>query len=147
MVALRESQSKRLLHFFQELLSLRLWKSNDQPSEARQDCIMITHLQTHSLQKIRADHLQIVASRLIAPKHETRCFKRLLNDRQLVLVGLEVENFPRFGFLSGQVFRYFSFEFLFGKFARFMQPGCTIEPLTARPGIFNLLLGLVFGKI
>jgi len=29
------SLSKRDLHFFKELLPLRLWKTNDQPSEAR----------------------------------------------------------------------------------------------------------------
>jgi hypothetical protein len=34
--ALRESQSKRHLHFFKELPPLRLRKSNDQPGEARQ---------------------------------------------------------------------------------------------------------------
>ena len=30
------SRSKRHLYFFKELLSLWLWKSNDQPGEARQ---------------------------------------------------------------------------------------------------------------
>ena len=34
--ALLGSLSKRDLHFFKELLPLRLWKTNDQPGEARQ---------------------------------------------------------------------------------------------------------------
>ena len=33
--ALLGSLSKRDLHFFKELLSLRLWKTNDQPGKAR----------------------------------------------------------------------------------------------------------------
>lgn len=32
----RGSQSKRHLNFFKELLPLRLWKTNNQPGEARQ---------------------------------------------------------------------------------------------------------------
>jgi hypothetical protein len=35
-VVLHESLSNRDLHVFKELLPLRLWKANDQPSEARQ---------------------------------------------------------------------------------------------------------------
>ena len=35
-IALLGSLSKRDLYFFKELLSLRLWKTNDQPGEARQ---------------------------------------------------------------------------------------------------------------
>jgi hypothetical protein len=33
-VASRGSHSKRALHFFKELLPLRLWETNDQPREA-----------------------------------------------------------------------------------------------------------------
>ena len=34
----------------------------------------VARLQAHSRQKIRTDHLQAIASRLVAPKHQTRCF-------------------------------------------------------------------------
>jgi len=90
----------------------------------------VTRLQVHSRQKIRTDHLQAVASRLVAPEHQTRCFKRLLDDRQLALVGLEIEDLPRLSFLPGHVLRDFPSELLLGEFASFVQPGCTIESLT-----------------
>jgi hypothetical protein len=63
------SLSKRHLDFFKELLPLRLGQTNDQPSEARQQSISVARLQAHSRQKIRTDHLQAVASRLVAPEH------------------------------------------------------------------------------
>ena len=58
--------------FFKELLPLRLRKTKDQPSEARQESILVTRLQAHSRQKIRTDHLQAVAARLVAPQHQSR---------------------------------------------------------------------------
>jgi hypothetical protein len=61
------SLSKRHMHFFKELFPLRTRKTNDQPSEARQQSISVGRLQAHSRQKVRTDHLQTVASRLVAP--------------------------------------------------------------------------------
>jgi hypothetical protein len=46
--AWRVSLSKPHLHFFKELLPLRLRKTNDQSSEARQEGILVTRLQAHS---------------------------------------------------------------------------------------------------
>jgi hypothetical protein len=45
---LHGSQSKRDLHVFKELLPLLLWKTNGQPSQARQQSISVSRLQTHS---------------------------------------------------------------------------------------------------
>jgi hypothetical protein len=58
----RGSLSKGHLHFFKELFPLRIRKANDQPSEARQESVLVARLQTHSCQKIRTDHLQAIAS-------------------------------------------------------------------------------------
>jgi hypothetical protein len=55
-VALLGFFSKRGLHSVKKLFPLRLWKRNDQPSQARQECILITRLQTYSRQKISTDH-------------------------------------------------------------------------------------------
>ena len=125
--------SQRVTCTFNKPLPLRLRKSNYQSSERRQKSILIPRFQAHSRQKIRADHLQAIPSGLVAPKHQARCLECLLDDRQLALVGLEIEDFPRFRFLAGQVLRDLPFEFLLGQFARFVQPGCTIEPLTVPP--------------
>jgi hypothetical protein len=85
---------------------------------------------TNSLQKIRADHLRAVAPRLVTPQHQIRCFKRLLDYRQLALVGLERKNLPRLSSLPGQVFRDLSVEFFLGEFASTLQPCSTIKPPT-----------------
>ena len=89
-----ESRSMRYLLCFDEFLPLRLRRTDDQPRETRQYSILVAGLQTYSRQKIRTDHFQAVASRLVTPKHQTGCFKRLLDDRQLALVGLEIKDVP-----------------------------------------------------
>jgi len=68
-VASLGSPSQHRLHVFEKLPDLRLWKTEDNPSQRRQESIQISDFRTHSRQKIRTDHLQAVASRLIAPKH------------------------------------------------------------------------------
>jgi hypothetical protein len=55
-----------------------------------------------------------IASRLVAPEHQSRCFQCLLDYRELAPVGLEIENLPRFSFLPGQVLRDLPFELLLG---------------------------------
>jgi hypothetical protein len=65
----RGSFSKSDLHLFEKLLPLRFRKTNDQPDEARKLGISVARFQAHARQKIHADHLQAVASRLVAPKH------------------------------------------------------------------------------
>src|SRR5260370_22076572 len=55
-----------------------------QPGFIRASCSQRFHfaaLQVSSGQKIRADHLQAVASRSIIPQHHSCCFKRLLDVR------------------------------------------------------------------
>ena len=88
------------LNVLKELLPLRHRKAEYQPSEGRQKSILVAGLQAHSRQKIRADHLQAIASRFVAPEHQSRCFERLLDHRQLALVGLEIEDLPRLRFLA-----------------------------------------------
>ena len=68
-VALYGSQSKCHVHFFKKLPPLRLRETDGQPDEAGQQSILIGRLQAHSSQKIRADHLQAVAPRLVSSKH------------------------------------------------------------------------------
>ena len=60
----------------------------------------IAVFKVRSRQKIRADHLQHVASGFVASQHQSRCFKGLLDDRQLALVQLEVDQSPTVLFLS-----------------------------------------------
>ena len=67
-------ESKRHLDVFKQLSYLRLWKTNDQPSEARQESVLVTGLHAHPRQKIRTDHLQAITSRFVAPKHQSCCF-------------------------------------------------------------------------
>ena len=49
-----------------------------------------------SCQEVRADHLQTVAPRLVRSQHQSCRLNRLLDDRNLGLVQLEVDNLPRF---------------------------------------------------
>jgi hypothetical protein len=98
-------RSKCDLHFFKELLLLRLRKTNDQPGEAGQWRVSVAGLQGHSPQKIRTDHLQAVPSRIVAPKHQRSRFERLLDYKKLATVRLEIENLPRLGLFPGQVLR------------------------------------------
>jgi hypothetical protein len=69
--------------------------------------VAVSRLQAHSRQKIRTDHLQAVASRLVALEHQSGRFKRLLDDRQSALVRLEIKDLPRLSSLPGQVLRDF----------------------------------------
>src|SRR5579862_5069407 len=102
-----------------------------------QQLISVTRLQAHSCQKIRADHLQAVASRLVAPKHQTRFFKRLFDYWKLALVRLEIEDLPRLGVLASQVAINLALEFLPGHRIGFVHPGCTIEALSIPPRYFG----------
>ena len=106
------SQSKDDLNVLEELLPLRLRKAEYQPSESRQKSILVARLQARPRQKIRADHLQAVAARLVAPEHQSRCFERLLDHRKLALVSLEIEDLPRLGLFAGQVMIDLALEFL-----------------------------------
>ena len=51
--------------------------------------IVASTFQTHSRQEIRADHLEAIASGLVAPQHQRGRLERLLNHRQLALVSLK----------------------------------------------------------
>src|SRR5260370_37756622 len=65
-------------------LSVRRLLRFCQPGFIRASCSQRFHfaaLQVSSGQKIRADHLQAVASRSIIPQHHSCCFKRLLDVR------------------------------------------------------------------
>jgi hypothetical protein len=65
--AMPPSQSKRHLDVLKKLPYLRLWKTEHQPGERWQESALVARFQTYSRQKVRADHLQAVASRLVAP--------------------------------------------------------------------------------
>ena len=60
-------------------------------------------LKIRSREKIRTDHLQAIASRLVCAKHQAGSFDGPLNHRQLTLVKLEVDDLPRLRFLPRQV--------------------------------------------
>jgi hypothetical protein len=56
-----------------------------------------------SSEKVRTDHLQAIASRLVCSQHQAGSFDGLLDHRQLTLVKLEVDDLPRFCFLPCQM--------------------------------------------
>src|SRR2546430_16789490 len=89
----------------------------------------ITIVQIRSSQKVGTDHLQAVAAGAIASQHQSRCFQRLLNDRDLALVELEINDLTRLSFFPGQLLLDFSPELLFRHLASLVQPGCTVELL------------------
>src|SRR5207249_7605284 len=57
--------------------------------------VRISLIQIGSGQKVRADHLKTVAAGLIAAQHQSRRLDRLLDDRNLALIQLEIDNLPR----------------------------------------------------
>jgi hypothetical protein len=59
-------------------------------------------VQIRPSQEIRADHLQAITTGFIAPKHESRGLERLLDDRDLALVQLEVDDLPGLRLAAGQ---------------------------------------------
>src|ERR1700746_3015693 len=54
-------------------------------------------------EKIRTDHFQAVAARLVCSEHQPHGFKGPLNDKQLAFVHFEIEEFPRLALFAGQV--------------------------------------------
>ena len=54
-------------------------------------------------EKIRADHLQAVAPRLVRSEHQADGFKGLLDHSQLALVNLEIKNLPGLRFFAGEM--------------------------------------------
>ena len=63
-----EFQSRDRLNAFEELLSLRPGKAEYQPSEGRQQSILVAGLQARSSKKIRANHLQTIPARFVRPE-------------------------------------------------------------------------------
>src|SRR5256885_15516332 len=96
--------------------------------------LRITIVQIGASQKVSADHLQAVSARLVGSQHQSSRLDGLLDDGNLTLVKLEVNNLPRFCFLSGQLLLNFPLKFFFWHLASLVQPGCTIELLPVPPG-------------
>src|SRR5271157_4609256 len=80
--------------------------------------------------KSALDHLQTVAPRLVRPEHQIRGFDRLLDDRDLTLIDLEIDQLRRLAVLAGQLFLYLPLELRLRHLSGFVQPGCTFEALT-----------------
>src|ERR1039458_8768561 len=80
-------------------------------------------------QEVGADHLQTVPARFVRAKHQGCRLDCLLDDRDLALVHLEVDQFRRLLFFSGQFLLDLPPEVLLRQLTSFVQPGCTIEAL------------------
>src|SRR6266496_475144 len=81
------------------------------------------------LQEVRTNHFQAVAAGAVASQHQSRHLERLLDDRDLAFVKLEIDNLPGFGFFPCKLLLHLTPELFFGHLASFVQPGCTIEAL------------------
>src|SRR5712692_7507678 len=63
-----------------------------EPGDRVQEHVRISAVQVCARQEVRADHLQAVTPGFISSKHESRRFQRLLHDRNLALVQLEIDD-------------------------------------------------------
>src|SRR5208282_505643 len=95
--------------------------------------LRVAVVQVCSCKEIGADHFQAVAARFVRAQHPRCRLDRLLDDRDLALVDLEVDQFRRLRFLSRQFLLHLPPEVLLRQSASFVQPGCTIEVLTVPP--------------
>jgi hypothetical protein len=73
-----------------------------------QQYFRIPVVQIRSRQKVRTDHLQTVAARLVSPQHQGCRLDRLLDDGNLALIDFEVDQLRRLRFLPGQFLLYLS---------------------------------------
>src|SRR5271165_615950 len=80
-------------------------------------------------EKVRTDHLQAVAPRLVRPEHQSRGLDRLFDDRDLTLIDLEIDQLRRLAVLARQFPFHFPLELRLGHLSGFVQPGCTFETL------------------
>src|SRR5579864_3937674 len=106
------------------------------------DYLAVVVLEICSRQKIGANHFQAIPARLVSSQHQGGRFQDLLNNRQLTLVNLEIDDFPRFRFLSREVMLYRSFESLLRQLPGFVQPGCTIKLFSVPPRHLDQFYGL-----
>ena len=94
--------SRRFLSHVVQKRSLLFAREELEETQSRmQENIGIFILQIRSRQEVCADHLQSVATGLVAAQHQSRRFDRLLNNGHLTFVELEINNFPGPGLLPG----------------------------------------------
>jgi hypothetical protein len=96
---------------------------------------LTNRIECRSCQKIRTDHLQAVSTGAISSQRERRRFDRLVDHWDLALIQLEVDNFPRLGFLARQFPFHRHSQLVRRELPGFVQSDCTIEvlPLLASP--------------
>ena len=76
--------------------------------------LRVTIVQMSSCEEVGANHLQAVAARFVRAQHPPCRLDRLLDDRDLALVELELGDFGRFGVLAREVLVHLAFELIPG---------------------------------
>jgi hypothetical protein len=96
-VASVASDSRGLLgHFVQESLPLFSRKKLEKPRHGLQKRRWVLVIEVRPCQEVGADHFKTVTSGFVRTQHQSRRLNRLLDNRNLSLVQLEVDNLPRF---------------------------------------------------
>src|ERR1019366_2377903 len=133
-----ESFSGRLLaQVFEESLLLFAGQELVVSGDRVEQDLRVAIVQVRSCKEVGTNHLQTVTARFVRAQHPRCRLDRLLDDRDLALVNLEVDQLRRLLFPSRQFLLPLPPEVLLRQLSSFVQPGCTIEVLTVPAGEFR----------